>query len=365
MTDTQAEQTQKKDKVDFTRRLTKIILAISLLYFIWYLVGDRITPTTSQARVRAVVIPMVPQVAGKISQVHIGGDKQVKEGDVLFEIDPRDYQYAVDQAKGNLELAGQDVGASTANVAAAKASLAKAQADFEAKEINANRIISLKDKGIVTDAEVDQARGVVSVAAEQVNNAKAAYEQAKQQLGKEGQSNPKVQNALAALSDAQLDLERTKIRAPGNGVISYAKINVGFYAATGSKIMTFISSDYVWIEAAYRENNLGNLKAGDPVDIILDASPGNIYKGSVVSIGYGVSFDKSVQGELPTPEQSTGWMREPQRFTVIMKFEETIPKGLLREGGQADVITYTGDNFIFNSLGKVWAWITSILTFIY
>ena len=85
----------------------------------------------------------------------------------------------------------------------------------------------------------------------------------------------------------------------------------------------------------------------------------------VMSIGYGVSFDRSVAGELPTPEKNTGWMREAQRFTVIIKLNDKIAKQLLREGGQADVITYTGDNFIFNGLGKIWIWLTSKLTYIY
>lgn len=363
----QNDKAAKQPKVDFTRKLTRIILTVSLCYFAWYIIGDRITPTTDQARVRSSVIPIVPQVAGKITKIHVGGDKQVKAGDLLFEIDPRDYQIALEQAQANLELAGQDVGANTANVAAAQAKVDKAIADHHAKEVNANRIFAVADKGIVTQADVAEARGIVDVAAQEVLNAKAALEQAKQLMGQAGQENAKIQNALASLSDAQLDLDRTKVKAPSDGVVSYAKANVGYYAGIGNKIMTFISTEYIWVEAYYRENNLGNMKTDDPVDIVLDSAPGEIFKGKVVSIGYGVSFDQSVPGELPTPQKSTGWMREPQRFTVMIRINavDKINRRLLREGGQADIITYTGDNTLFNGLGKVWIWITSQLSYIY
>jgi len=354
-----------KNKADFTQKLTRTILTLAALYFLWYVIGDRITPTTSQARVRSFVVPIVPQVPGKISRIHIAGDKVVKKDDLLFEIEESDYQFAVEKAQAELDIAGQNVGADIASVAAAKANLDKAKADLVAKESNASRIFEVEAKGVISKAQGDQTRGVLAGAQQNVLNAQASYEKAQQLLGKKGKDNAKLQNALATLSKSQLDLARTKITAPSDGVISYAKVNVGQYAGVGSKIMTFIDTDYFWIEASYRENNLGNIKQDDPVDIVLDSAPGQIFNGNIVSIGYGVSFDRSVAGELPTPEKSTGWMREAQRFTVIIKLNDKITKQLLREGGQADVITYTGDNFIFNGLGKIWIWLTSKLAYIY
>ena len=356
---------EKHNKADFTQKLTKIIIALSLLYFLWYVVGDRITPTTDQARVRSFVIPIVPQVAGKISTIYIGGDKTVTEGELLFEIEESDYQLAVEKAQIELDLAGQNVGADTASVAAAKANVEKAKADLVAKEANANRIFKVEAQGVISKAQGDEARGILAGAQQNVINAQASYVKAQQLLGKQGSENTKIQSALTALSQAKLNLSRTKITAPSDGVISYSKINVGHYAAVGSKIMTFIDTDYFWIEASYRENNLGNIKKGDSVDIVLDSAPGDIFSGTIVSIGYGVSFDKSVQGELPTPAKTTGWMREAQRFTVIIKFNDGVAKELLREGGQADVITYTDNNVILNGLGKISIWLTSKLAYLY
>ena len=223
----------------------------------------------------------------------------------------------------------------------------------------------MEAQGVISKAQGDEARGILAGAQQNVINAQASYVKAQQLLGKQGSENTKIQSALTALSQAKLNLSRTKITAPSDGVISYSKINVGHYAAVGSKIMTFIDTDYFWIEASYRENNLGNIKKGDSVDIVLDSAPGDIFSGTIVSIGYGVSFDKSVQGELPTPAKTTGWMREAQRFTVIIKFNDGVAKELLREGGQADVITYTDNNVILNGLGKISIWLTSKLAYLY
>jgi len=359
------EDTKSIKKQEFTQKLTKIILILSLLYFVWYIVSDRITPMTDLARVRAFVTPIMPQVAGKITKIHVGGDRKVKKGELLFEIDPREYEYAVEKAQSDLELAGQNVGADIEAVAAAKANYEKAKSDLIAKEANTSRILAVEAKGVVSKSEGDRARGILAAAQQNVENTGASYRKSQQLLGKKGNDNAKVRSALSALSDAQLNLARTKVVAPSDGVISYAKADVGYYAAVGSKVMTFISTDAVWIEASYRENNLGNIRSGNPVDLVLDAAPGSVFEGSIVSVGYGVSFDNSVQGELPTAQKSTGWMREPQLFIVVIKLDENAHRlNLLREGGQADVITYTSNNFIMNGLGKLWVRITSLLTYI-
>ncbi|TLU66752.1 HlyD family secretion protein [Thalassotalea litorea] len=356
---------KEESKPDLANRLTRIILIIAALYFVWYIASDRLTPITDQARVRGFVIPIVPEVSGKISRIHVGGDKHVKKGDVLFEIDPRDYELAVEKAEAALEQAGQDVGASTANVASAKAILEKAKANLNTINENADRIFALEQQGIISTAQADETRGTVTQAELEIANAQAAYEQAKQQLGASGKDNPAIQTAITQLSDARLQLSKTKVMAPSDGVVSYAKVNVGYFAAAGAKIMTFISTDVAWIEASYRENNLGNIKEGDEVDIVLDSAPGKIFKGQIKSVGYGVSFDKTQPGELSTPEKPKGWMRDPQRFIVVIVFKDEDVRGFLREGGQADVITYTGSNIVLNSIGKLYMRLTTFMSYVY
>lgn len=347
-------------------KLTKILAIVAFVYFVWALVADRHTPITDQARVRGFVVPIMPQVAGTITKMHVAGDQRVKQGDILFEIDDSDYQLALEQANSQLELAGQELGANTAAVGAAKARLEKAKADLMTKEANANRIFALKDEGIVTLTEIDRNKGMVEKAKQEVINAEQSYIQAQQVMGQDGANNAKIQSALAKVADATLDIERTIVRAPGNGFVTYVKIDEGFYAKKGATILTFISNDFAWIEAAYKENNLGNITKGDQVDILLDARPGKAFQGEIVSIGYGVSFDKNATGALPTPQKPKGWMRDPQRFNVIIRFADLAQaQDYLREGGQADVITYTSDNFVLNTLGKLWSLITRYLSYVY
>ncbi|MFD2167724.1 HlyD family secretion protein [Thalassotalea euphylliae] len=356
---------EDSNKLEKTRKITIRLLIAALLYFVWYVVADRVTPMTEQARVRAFTIPIAPEVSGVVKKFHVAGDRPVKQGDILFEIDDQDYLLAVEQARAALELAGQEVGANTAAVASAKARLEKAKSDLNTKQIEAERIFAIEDEGVVSKSQADRTRGAVEQAKLEVVNAQAAYVQAQQTLGQVGQDNAKVQSALADLGKAELDLARTKVRAPSDGVVSYAKINIGHYASKGQKIMTFIATEHVWIEASYKENNLGNMQVGNPVDIALDSAPGTVFKGEVHSIGYGVSFDNSKPGELSKPEEPEGWMRDPQRFTVFIKFIDDNSRGFRREGGQADIITYTGGNFVMNALGKVWIWLVTLVSYVH
>ena len=185
-------------------------------------------------------------------------------------------------------------------------------------------------------------------------------------LAPEGAANPRVRTAVAKLKQAQLDLSRTRVLAPTTGGITNLQVDVGYYANPGAPVMTFIDADDSWIEANLKENNLANLKIGDPVDISLDITPGKIYKGKVRSIGFAVaSGSRDAVGGLVTVKSSSGWLRDPQRFPVVISFDEEIPGGLRRVGGQADVQFYTSDNFILNSIAKVYIRLLSWISYVY
>ena len=130
--------------------------------------------------------------------------------------------------------------------------------------------------------------------------------------------------------------------------------------------MTFISTKDVWVQADMRENCLGHIKQGDPVEMVLDAAPGRIFKGEVMSVGYGVSDNnESAIGGLATVQTSTGWLRQPQNFPVLIHFSDESVKGVLRAGGQVNTIIYTGSNPILNSVGRLYIRIVSLLSHIY
>jgi multidrug resistance efflux pump len=172
--------------------------------------------------------------------------------------------------------------------------------------------------------------------------------------------------AVAALEQARINLAETSIYAPSPGAITNLKIDEGHYANAGAPIMTFISGTDVWIQANLRENSIGHLQVGDPVEIALDVAPGRIFPGELASVGFGVDQPSGGEvGELATVQGDSGWLRDAQRFPVIVRFSDDSSVGLRRMGGQADVQIYTGDNMILNGLGWFWIRLMSWLSFVY
>jgi multidrug resistance efflux pump len=351
---------------DSVKKATLIVLAICVILFVWNLLADRFTPLTDQARVQAYKVNIVPNnVSGLVTKINVGQNQAVEEGEVLLELDKEPYRIAVDDARSKLDQVGQDIGAGTAGVATAQSQLVFAKAQLNKVQVQTDRVLSAQMLDVISDVDADKARAELAKALADVSVAEAELERAKQQLGESGRNNPRVRSALALLEQAELDLENTSIRAPSNGGITNLQIDEGQFATAGSPLMTFISIDEVWLEADLRENNLGNMAVGNPVEIALDVAPGMVFDGTVTSIGFGVSSSKESLGDLPTIDNAKGWLRESQRFRVIIGFSDQRSKGYRRVGGQADVIVYTGNSFLLNGVGWVWIRILSLLSYAY
>jgi multidrug resistance efflux pump len=218
----------------------------------------------------------------------------------------------------------------------------------------------------MSKAEGDKARAVVKQAEAQVDSARAELEKAKQALGVKGEANPRIRAAIADLKKAQLDLSRTTIVAPSKGGITNLQVEEGYHASAGVPLMTFIEFDNVWIQANMRENNIANIEPGDPVDIALDVAPGKVFKGKVSSVGFAVETNAGGEvGGLATVESKSGWLRDAQRFPVIIIFDDDRAYGLRRLGGQADVLVYTGKNWIINPLGWLHIRLLSLFSYVY
>ncbi len=362
----EADKAASEDK-DIAQRVTKIILGLCVFLFIWHLFADRITPGTDNARVRSYVVPVAPEVAGKLVRVDVDFSEPVKEGDILAKIDDRQYKLALQEAEADLELAGQDIGASTEQVAVAEAKLSQQRAQLAYVEQQASRYASLAKRGVISQADADKSQTELVKAEADVEAAEADLEKAKEQLGEGGKNNLKIRAAIAALGQARLDLANTEILASTDGLITNVNIEVGQYANTGQPLMTLLSQRDIWIEAYLRENNLGNIKVGDPVDVALDIAPGKIFKAEVASVTLGVQWQKSSSqaGSLLSVPAPGGRLRESQRFPVVIRFKDNVDKGFRYEGGQANVIVYTDGNFLLNSLAWIDIRLSTWLSYIY
>lgn len=362
-----AEQTTASEGQDSSiRRLSVAVLGLAAFTLAWYLIADRYTPYTDQARVTGNIVPISPRVSGEVIAVNVGVNERVRTGDTLLEIDPSNYEIAVAKAKAALEQEAQNIGAGAEGVAVAEAELSQAITQEKYVIAQSRRVFELESRGILPATDGDKARAEVKKVRADVEASEAKLERAKSRLGETDDNNPKYRQALSVLQNARLDLERTIIKAPSDGGVTSVGIAAGNYAAAGSALMTFVESDVVWVEAYMRENSLGNIKPGNPVEIALDMRPGKVYEGEVVSIGFAVDWKNySDAGTLQSVSSDSGWLRNAQRFPVIIRFNERPEAGLLRGGGQADVTVYTSGNWITNALAWVWMRIVAVFSYAY
>ncbi|MGR4991430.1 HlyD family secretion protein [Vibrio rotiferianus] len=367
MSDTAKENptVQEPKKVNKIKRTTNALLALTAVSIGTAIISDRIIPTTDNVRVEGNVVSLIPQVSGQVESISIKPNSEVKKGDVLLQINTLDYQIAVKQAEAKLKITGQNVGSQMAGVLSAQAQVTAALIAQENAKRQGQRVLAMAEKGVVSKSDADTTRATINKANADVENARANLEKAKLQVGATGEENAQIQSALLTLQQAQLNLSRTTMRAPSDGAVTNFNLSQGAYASAGSPLMTFVENDGLWLEAFFRENSLGNIHAGDKVEIALDYAPGKTFTGSVSSVDLGVAWEANSQpGTLATVKNQNGWLRETQRMPVTIKLDDNQAVDLMRIGGQADVVVYTGNNTLFNFLGKVWINLVSVFSYV-
>lgn len=361
--ETKAANTVKKGSI--------VVLLLIVLTMSWYLLADRYTPYTLQARIQAFVVPVASEVAGTVSKVNVKNNQIVKAGDVLFEIDKAQYEIAVNQSTADLETARRQLGAAGAGVSSAQASLRAAKANEVKASQDTVRLERLyeEDPGAISIRRLETSRATLEQASSQVATAMAEVRRAVEDEGGNTQDNAKLRSARSKLEKARLDVKKTSVIAQTSGLVTDLHLDVGQFAGAGSPVMTLITISDLWINAEFTENNLGYLKPGSPVEIVLDSVPGKVIQGKVRSIGFGVSTGQATPpGSLPTVENSRDWLRQAQRFPVVIEFDlRTHPQLIksVRLGGQAEVIAYTEGHDVLNALGYFFIRMMSWLSYAY
>jgi len=364
----QGTTTEVKPKEKSPIRLfTIVVAAICVLILIWYLISNRFTPYSDQARMNALVMPIVPKVSGYLKGINVRLHSEVNENDTLFQIDKKAYLLAVQAAEANIERATQQMGFEGAGVKAAAGRLGMAKAQLDQAQRNYDRVkaVFVDNPEALSLYDRDGAETALASAIEQVASAEADLEKAKQQLGNFGPDNANLKLALTSFEAAKLNLYYTTLKAPTRGIIESFNLEKGYYCAAGQPMATFISTSDVWIRADFPENSMENIQIDDPVDIILDIAPGRIFKGKVRSIGYGVSSEHSMnRGQLPGIQSKKGWLRPPQRFPVIISFSDEELMEHFKLGGQVDVVVYTGSHPILNAITNFRIWFNSKISYV-
>lgn len=351
---------------DPVRRWTLIVLAIAVLLFAWYIRADRVTPYTSQARVNALVVPIAPEISGTVTAVSVSNNQAVEAGQELFQIDIERYRLAVEAAQASYQAATQAVGVAQANVAAAEASVTAAHASMVRARQDAVRMRTIReqDPGALSERRLESAEAALAAAQASLEAAEANRDKALQDLGAEGERNSRILQAQAALDQAKLDLERATVRAPEVGVVTGVRLDKGNFAAAGTPQMTFIATHTIWVQADFTENNLGHLDPGDPVELAFDVLPGRVVPGRVREVSFGVAVDTAPLGSLPTVNNDPNWLRDAQRYPVLIDFElsrEDLRR--LKVGSQVNVVVFTGDHWLTNALAHLVIQLVSLLSY--
>lgn len=364
---------KEKPPADPVSKGVKWVVVVIVLSLLWYLLADRFTPYTQQARVEAFVVPVAAEVAGRVTKVLVGNNQVVEAGAVLFEVDPQQYQIAVERARADLESTRRQIAASTAGIDSALAAQRAAEANELKSKQDRDRLERLyrEDSGTISLRRLEVSRATYEQSISQVAAARAEVQRAREQQGGSEEQNALLRSAATALEKAELDLANTKVRAGSAGLVTDLSTDVGQFAAAGNPVMTLITIQDVWISADMTENNLGRVEPDTPVAIVLDVLPGEVFEGRVRSVGYGVSVGQSTApGTLPSVENSRDWLRPAQRFPVIVEFAPGEAAKLarmrgIRVGGQADVMAFPSEGNPLNPLGRLFVHLMSWLSYAY
>lgn len=353
--------------------LAIIIIFVAVGYAVWSYYASR--ESTDDAEIDGHIVPISARVGGTVEKVNVDDNQYVQAGAVLVQLDPTDYQVAVDRARAELQdamaslqaartgvpLAHTTTSSTLSNaqaslraaqqeVTASQARLREAEAQYKLAADDVRRLAQLikkdeipqqrYDTAVTTEqqaaASVDAARAAVANAQSHVAQAEAMVQGAQtvpQQLAitraKAGSAEANVARLQATLQQAELHLQYTVIRAPNTGIVSKKTVEPGEVIQPGQPVLALVNLEDVWVTANFKETQLKNMRPGQPAEIEVDAY-GRTYKGHVDSIGGATGARFSL---LP-PENATGnYVKVVQRVPVKIVFEKgQDPQHLLRPG---------------------------------
>lgn len=307
----------------------------------WYYFGGRATETTDDAQVDGNVVAIAPKVAGYVQTLAITDNQRVKAGDLLIRIDPRDYVASRDQAKAQLasaqaQLENTQVNLEMTKVSApaklvqAKAQVALATANRDLAAIDNRRQATLdlketsqqsKDQALAqlgtTEATLANNQAQVDISGlvdETIAQAQAQVDQA--QAG--------VQQAQAQLATAELNLSYTEVRAPQDGWVTLRNVQLGSYVQAGQSLFSLVTPD-VWITANFKENQIDRMRAGQKVDIRVDAYGDLRLHGHIDSIQLGTGSRFSA---FPAENATGNYVKIVQRIPVKIAIDSGLDPAL-------------------------------------
>jgi multidrug efflux system membrane fusion protein len=334
------------------RKWPAIVLVVVTLLLLVLVIRmlDR-APRTDDAYVYADTIDVVPEVNGRIVEMAVRDNQAVKQGDLLFRIDPRPYQDALTRGKASLvaldrqiELTQRTVNAQQYNAQSVRAAVERARAAASQASDTLHRMEPLLSHGYVSAEDVDRARTAQRATQAELSAAQLQAQQAAAAVS--GVDALVAQRAVitAEISIAELNLEFATVRAPFDGRIVSLKTSTGQFATALKPVFTLIDTRHWYVVANFRETELKGIRTGTPATVYLMSDTGQRFRGSVDSISYGVAPDEAglaLPGGLPRIQRTINWVHVSQRFPVKIRIDSPNPE-LFRVGTSAVAVLETG-----------------------
>jgi multidrug resistance efflux pump len=299
-------------------------------------------PFTANARIYFTVTPVLPTVRGRVVDVPVRTNAPLKEGDELFRIDPKPYQYVVDQKKAALAEAEQNVKQLKAVLDQATAVAERANAQLQLAQQNYDRQVELFEKKVIAQAVLDTYTRNLEAARQSLAGTRADEDRAQLAHSSNiGGVNTTVARLRAELGDAEWDLDQTVTRAPAAGFVTQVALRPGMYVVPAPlrPVMVFINTDErdQALTAAFQQNSLQRVKSGDEAEIAFDAVPGRVFKGSVRLV-----LDAIAAGQI----QATGTLLDAAaaaggRALALIDIRDDVSSYQIPLGAAAQVAIYT------------------------
>ena len=346
--DPEVSASRRATRKKWLRRLVVMLAIVGVGWAAWYYLGARNHVSTDNAYVNAQMAQVTPLVAGSAIEVLVEDTQQVKAGDVLVRLDQANAKIAVAQAEADLAAARRgfsqtvatnsalsaQVDSSSAGLLQAQAQLRTAQAEFDKARIDLRRREAVAASGAISGEELTQARKSFATASAALEAARGGISEvasarrvAQGQLaandalvrGSSVDTDPAVRAARARLDAALLDLQRTEIRAPISGVVSRLQVQIGQRLNPGQTIMTIVPLERLYVDANFKESQLGRVRIGMPVELTSDLYGGDVvYRGKVVGLAGGTGSSMAV---IPAQNATGNWIKTVQRLPVRIELD--------------------------------------------
>lgn len=326
VTTRKAKRAAKPAKRNWLRTILLLIVpAILIIGGGYYWLTSGASVSTDDAQVKQDIVSVSPQLNGQVVEVHVRNGAHVKRGDLLFRLDPQPYRVALEQAQATMATARLQTQVLRTQAAGTGGDITGARANLAIKQNALGRQQVLLKQGFTTRANYEDALNEVRTAETQLADAQARAANASAAVAPGEQ--PQIAQARAAIDKARLDLSRTDVRAPMDGIIENAdKLQVGQMAVLGVGMVSLVHSTTAWVEANFKEKDVGKMVPGQRASIVVDAYSGQKFPAHLCTIGAGTGSEFSL---LPAQNANGNWVKVVQRVPVRLCFNENPAKPMI------------------------------------